>query len=194
MPTLFHVQQGWHLLKANYWIKDTDGNDVYNVKGTNFTWGIQNTLYDKEGTELASIKQTKVMTLHPKFEVIRDGKKWAECSKENMIGFKEKEALLNIPGDNNYMIKGDKFAVGFEIHRTETGKLAATVNKEVGVRDHYAVSVEDGEDIVACIICFALIDGIYHSIDNGEGALINNMIPAFVKGKDPHASDKASNK
>merc|ERR1711997_667459 len=129
------------------------------------TWGIQNTLYDKEGKELASIKQTK-------------------------IGFNEKEALMDIPGDNNYKIKGDKFAVGFEIHRTETGKLAATVRREVGIRNYYAVSVEDGEDIVACILCFALIDGVYHPDDSGEGTLIDNMMPAFVKGKDPHASVK----
>merc|ERR1711862_405508 len=73
---------------------------------------------------------------------------------------------------------------------TETGKLAATVRREVGIRDHYAVSVEDGEDIVACILCFALIDGVYHSNDSGEAALIDNTIPAFVKGKDPCLSQR----
>merc|ERR1711862_327474 len=146
---------------SNYWITDKDGNEVYYVKGTNFSWGIENTLFDKEGKVLASIKQTKVMTRYPEFEIIRDGKKWAEFSKESYMGFNEKEAIMDIPGDNNYIIKGDMFAIGFEIHRTETGKLDATVRRDVGLIDHYAVSVEDGEDIVACILCVALIDGVF---------------------------------
>lgn len=187
MPTNFTIIQGWHMLKANYWIKDESGTDLYQVEGTKFTWGIQNTLKDKTGNEIAQIKQTKVVTLYPEYEIWRDGKKWAECKKENKIGFGEKEALMNIPGDNDYKIKGDKFATGFEIWRTETKKLAATVAKKVGVRDSYSVSVEDGEDVVACILCFALIDGIYHSDDSGSAALANNLVPFFSKPKDPHA-------
>jgi len=187
MPTCFNIVQGWHLLKDNLWIKDLDGNDLYQIEGTNFTWGIQNSLKDKDGNVLAQIKQNKVMTLYPTFEIYRDGKLWAECKKENKIGFGQKEALLDIPGDNDYKIKGDKFAHGFEIHRTQTGKLAATVSKVPGdiLRDAYKVSVEDGEDVVACILCFALIDGIYHGTDgdaNG-GHLINNAMTFFSKPK-----------
>ena len=80
MPTKYHVQQGWHLAKANYWIKDMNETDVYNVQGTWCTWGKQCTLHDKDGKELASVKQTKVMTVYPKFEVTRDGKLWATCT------------------------------------------------------------------------------------------------------------------
>merc|ERR1712174_162993 len=97
------------------------GNDLYNVEGTNFTWGIQNTL-----------KHKKVMTLHPTFEVFRDGKLWAKCSHENKIGFGAKEALLDIPGDNNYKIKGNRYATSFEIQNTGTGIVAATVTKVPG--------------------------------------------------------------
>merc|ERR1712066_376392 len=70
--------------------------------------------------------------------------------------------------------------------RTETGKAAATVRKEVGFRDRYSVSVEDGEDVVACILCFALIDGIFHNDDSSQLALFYNLTPAVVKTKDPH--------
>mmetsp|Transcript_18165 Transcript_18165/g.20970 ORF Transcript_18165/g.20970 Transcript_18165/m.20970 type:complete len:189 (-) Transcript_18165:4-570(-) len=176
MPTEYTVQQGWHLLKTNYWIKNEAGEDVYHVEGTNFTWGVQNTLKDKEGKELASIRQTKVVTFYPKFEVFRDGKMWATCTKENFIGFGKKEALLDIPGDNNYKIKGNKYAAAFEIVRTETGNLAGTVKKRSGdiLRDKYVVSIEDGEDEIALIIIFCLIDGIYHDVDGGENDLVLN--------------------
>merc|ERR1712078_466379 len=91
---------------------------------------------------------------------------------------------LDIPGDNDYKIKGDKFAHGFEIHRTQTGKLAATVAKVPGdiLRDAYKVSVEDGEDVVACILCFALIDGIYHNgDDSGPGFVFDKAAIFFTK-------------
>jgi len=176
MPTEYHVQQGWHLLKSNYWIKNEAGEDVYNVEGTNFTWGMQITLKNKEGKELACIRQTKVITFYPKYEVFRDGKMWATCTKENFIGFGQKKALLDIPGDNNYKIKGNKYAAAFEIIRTETGNLAGTVKKKSGdiLRDRYAVSIADGEDEIALILIFCLIDGIYHSVDGDSGDLINN--------------------
>lgn len=187
MPTLFNIEQGWHAVKANYWIKDLQGNNLYRVEGSNFTWGMQNTLYDKDNKELAKIKQSDVLTLYPKYEVFRDGKKWADCTKENCFGFSKKEALLDIPGDNNYKIRGDRVAQGFTITRTEDGHLVAKLKKESGLRDCYSASVEDGEDIVACILIFALIDGMYQS-DKGEDKMWKNLFMPLVSGvADPHA-------
>ena len=176
MLTEYHVQQGWHLLKSNYWIKNKAGEDVYNIEGTDFAWGMQNTLKDKEGKELASIRQIKVITFYPKYKVFHDGKMWATCTKEKFIRFGKKEALLDIPGDNNYKIKGNKLEVAFEIVGTETGNLAGTVKKRSDnlLHDKYTVSIEDGKDKIALIIIFCLIDGIYHAADGGKGALIDN--------------------
>merc|ERR1712226_880495 len=103
-----------------------------------------------DGTELAMIKQDKrtVVSLKPKFQVTRDGQDWAEMAKGGAIEWK-KELLLDIPGNNNYKIKGDVPAWNFQIFRTETEEKCAEVNKKWGVRDNYGVKIEDGEDTVA---------------------------------------------
>mmetsp|Transcript_13428 Transcript_13428/g.18766 ORF Transcript_13428/g.18766 Transcript_13428/m.18766 type:complete len:141 (+) Transcript_13428:281-703(+) len=136
-----------------------------NVKGTGFTWGSQLTFYDASGKELAAIKQTEVATLYPKYEVTKDGKPWAECKKENKLGASKKEMTLDIPGNNDYKITGDRLAWHLEITRTETGKKAGEVHKKYGIRDNYTVKVEDGESDLDILLCAILIDQVYHDRD-----------------------------
>ena len=71
------------------------------------------------------------------------------------------------------------------------GANAATIEKEVAIRDRYAVSIEDGEDEVACLIVFVLIDGIYHAADD-DSSLVT---PLFgKKGEHPHEDVKDEKK
>jgi len=61
---------------------------------------------------------------------------------------------LDIPGDNDYKITGDRLAWHFEITRTETGKKAGEVHKKYGIRDNYTVKVEDGESDLDILLLF----------------------------------------
>ena len=164
----FHLQQGWNPLANNFKIK-SGGKEVYQVKGDAMKWGKQSSFQTMDGTELASLKETTRSTLQPwaMFEWFKAGdadKRWASVKQEDWGSLDKKEISIDIPGENNYKITGDRLDWNFQII-CEDGTKVGEISKKWGVRDNYGVRVEEGADEVDVLMCAILVDQIYHDGD-----------------------------
>lgn len=161
--SIYQVKQKVFKLNDQFEIKK-DGNAVYQCKSERLSWGDKLSFTDMNGSELLYIKQTKVVTMKPKYEIWKAGAMWAELSTDKVVG--SKELTLDIPGPNDYKVEGDMMAWKWSIKRTKTGALSGSIDKKWGLSDTYGVKVEDGEDPLALLAICICIDQIFHDDDN----------------------------
>lgn len=158
--TVYVVKEKVNLIRDAFTITNKDtGKAVYQIKAQSVSWGDKVSFQDTSGNELAYIKQVKVATLYPKYEIMRNDELWGELSTEAIST--KKELLLDIPGPNDYKVAGDMMAWHFTVTRTETGALAGTIDKKWGFTDTYGVKIEEGEDDVAVLLITICINQIF---------------------------------
>ena len=155
-------------MKQKFWswgddftIKDENGNDAFLVDGKVFSWGDKLSFQDMHGKELAYIAQ-KMLSWKPRYEIFRDGSKFAEVIKE-FSWFKSK-FTLDVPGPNDYTIAGSFWQHEYEFQRG--GSMVARVSKEYfSWTDTYGIEIIDGEDDIAILVTCIVIDLVCHDND-----------------------------
>ena len=162
----FHIKEKIFTLGDNFTIRDMGGKVVYEVKGNAFKFGNQAAFLTPDGTELATLEQTNDTKLIPwkKFVVSKGGKEWATAKQDDWGMMDKKTISIDIPGENDYKIIGDRMSWAFDIMKGE--EKVGQVNKQWGVVDNYGVRVEDGADEVDVLLCGILVDIVYH--DKGD--------------------------
>jgi uncharacterized protein YxjI len=156
-------------IKEEFWswgddfsITDADGNLRFLVDGAAFSWGDDLTLLDPDGRELARITQ-KLFSFMPRYRIYIGGELFAEVVKE--WSWFKKNFTLDVPGPNDYAIKGSFWAHEFEFVRH--GRVVASVSKDYREwTDSYGVKIEEGEDDVAIICACIVIDQVLHDDKN----------------------------
>lgn len=139
-------------------IHDEAGRTAYQVKGAAFSWGDKLSFQDSSGRELAYISQ-KIFSMSPRYEIHRDGRLFAEVVKE--FRWFSKEFTLDVPGPNDYTIKGRFWAHDYEF--TRGGQVVASVSKEFfTMSDVYGVRIREGEDEVSILAACIVIDQVLH--------------------------------
>jgi uncharacterized protein YxjI len=152
-------------IKEKFWsfgdtftIRDQNGDPVFQVKGKAFSWGDKLSFQDMDGRELAFINQ-KLLSWHPKYEIQRDGQTFAEVKKE--FTWFNKEFTLDVPGPNDYSIKGKFWRHEYDFFRG--GTQVAQVSKQFfSFNDTYGVDIIDGEDDVSILCTAIIIDQVLH--------------------------------
>lgn len=152
-------------MKEKFWswgndfaIQDESGRDVYLVDGAAFSWGDKLSFQDMQGNELAFIAQ-KLLSMKPRYEIYRDGEKFAEVVKE-WSWFKSL-FTLDVPGPNDYTIAGSFWEHEYTFERR--GETVAQVSKRFwSLADTYGIDVDDGEDDVAILSTCVVIDLVLH--------------------------------
>ena len=164
----FTIKNKWLDIDSDNFNIQHDGVDVYQVKGNGFNpGGSQASFQTMDGKELAFLQQER----NPKkknvpwktFEWIKDGKVWAHAHQEKSYwGFFEKKLLaIDIPGENDYKLTGDRLAMKFEVFKGS--EKCGEIEKKWSLVDTYHVSVVDGADEIDMLLCGILINYIYHS-------------------------------
>lgn len=144
--------------RDSYTIRDKRENAVFYVKGKVFSWGDKLSFQDSTGKEVLYISQ-KLFSLKPRYKICKDGEMIAEAIKE-WTWFKKK-FTLNVPGPNDYTIRGSFWEHEFEFERQ--GKVVARVSKSYfSLSDSYGVDILDGEDDAAILATVVVIDLILH--------------------------------
>lgn len=165
----FHIKQKiFDLDSDNFKIK-CDGVEVYQVKGGGSPHWNQSSFQTMDGKELAFLKQTNTIDKDSKhvpwksFEWIKDGKVWAYVhQKKSYWNFMEKKIIsIDIPGENDYKITGDRMAWKFEVFKGD--ERVGDIDKKWGLIDHYGVRVAEGANEVDILLCGILVDHFFHN-------------------------------
>lgn len=144
---------------GKFQISSASGASIYLVDGKAFSWGDKLSFQDMVGNELAYINQ-KIMSFKPRYEIHRDGELFAEVIKE--FSWFNKEFTLDVPGPNDYSIKGSFWKHEYQFYRS--GKMVAEVAKKTWAwTDSYGVEIVDGEDDVAILCAAVVIDLVLHN-------------------------------
>lgn len=160
-----------YMIKEKFWslgndftITDENGTPVYRIDGKAFSWGDDLSFQDMAGNELARIKQ-KLLSLKPKYEIHRGGQLFAEVVKE--FTWFGKEFSLDVPGPNDYSIKGQFWRHEYTFRRS--GEVVAVVSKAIwSWADTYGVEISDGEDDVSILCAAVVIDQVLHDGDDDD--------------------------
>lgn len=158
-----------YIMRQKFWswgddftIKDENEQDVFLVDGAAFSWGDNLSVQDMDGNQLAHISQA-LFTLMPRYEIFRNGEKFAEVIKE--FSWFNSSFTLDVPGPNDYSITGSFWQHEYEFQRK--GQTVARVSKRYfSWTDTYGIDVVDGEDVLAILSTCIVIDLICHDEKN----------------------------
>tara|TARA_R110002072_G_scaffold174303_7_gene329570 strand:+ start:11692 stop:12174 length:483 start_codon:yes stop_codon:yes gene_type:complete len=155
---IYRIKEKFWSWGNDFTITDEHGRDLYRIDGKAFSWGDKLSFQDMTGRELAFISQ-KLMTLMPRYQILIDGKVFAEVVKK--FSWLKKKFVLDVPGPNDYAIDGSFWAHEFTFERR--GRTVATVSKKHWAwTDSYGVDIADGEDAVSILCACIVIDQVLH--------------------------------
>eukprot|EP00531_Pseudo-nitzschia_arenysensis_P013766 CAMPEP_0116133850 /NCGR_PEP_ID=MMETSP0329-20121206/10332_1 /TAXON_ID=697910 /ORGANISM="Pseudo-nitzschia arenysensis, Strain B593" /LENGTH=191 /DNA_ID=CAMNT_0003628521 /DNA_START=134 /DNA_END=709 /DNA_ORIENTATION=+ len=179
----FHIKRKLFDLDSDTYKIKCDGVEAYQVRGNGFPngtlAGIQASFQTMDGEELAVLKEARVgdkkVVPWKNFEWIKDGKVWAHARQSRSYwGMFEKKLIdVDIPGENDYKITGDRLANKFVV--LKGNDIAGYIDKSFGFIEHYTVRVKEGADEVDVLLCGILISHVYHTHE------VNRTPPKFER-------------
>jgi uncharacterized protein YxjI len=144
-------------------IRSEDGRDVYVVNQKAISVGYQLSFQDRDGHELASIKQ-KVMAWGPTYEIFRDTVMAAVVKKKLAIG--PCRFTVDVPGPDD--LEASANLTDREYTFTRSGRVVAKLSKEwVSMTAKSHVDITPGEDEVLILATATLLDKACHP-DDGD--------------------------
>lgn len=162
---LYQMKQKIWTLGDRYTIKDANGHDCFRVEGRVWTLGDKLSFQDMSGQELAFIEQ-KLLRLRPTYVIYRRDELFAEVVKD--WTFLKSRFTVDVPGPNDYVVKGDFFDHEFEFLRSD--RPVARVSREYFTwAGTYGIWIVDGEDDVTILATAVVIDLVCHNIEGTVG-------------------------
>lgn len=136
-------------------IKNEDGQDMFLVEGSVFSFGHQLTFYDRAGNELAFIRQ-KLLSWGPTYEIYRGGELFAVVKKQ-LFSFFKHVFYVDVPGPDDLIAEGDFWDLEFTFTRGD--RTVAQVSRQwFSWADTYGVDIAEGEDDVLILASTIVID------------------------------------
>lgn len=152
-------------LSDKYTIRDQIGNDAYEVKGKFFSFGDKLSFRKRTTGEEVLLIDQKQLSFKPNYRILKDGKLVAELTREFSWGNKKFE--LDVPGPNDYTIKGNFWAREFTFKRGR--KEVAEVSKKFwSLSDVYGVEIDADEDQELILATVVVIDLILEKGNKGK--------------------------
>ncbi len=179
----FQIKRKLFELDSDTYKIKCDGVDAYQVKGNGFPngvlAGVEASFQTMDGVELAVLKEAragdKKVVPWKNFEWIKDGKVWANARQSRSYwGMFEKKLIdVDIPGENDYKITGDRLAHKFLVLKGD--EVVGSIDRKYSLIEHYTVRVKEGADEVDLLLCGILISQVYVIHD------VNRTPPKFER-------------
>ena len=139
--------------KDRFTIKDASGADRYTVEGQFFSFGKKLHIFNRDGDEVAFVKQ-KVVALMPKFFVEIGGEDVAEIAKK--FTFFKPKYVVNGPG---WDVQGDMWSHNYTI--TSGGNPVVSIHKQwMAWGDTFELDIAPGADEVLALAVVLAIDAV----------------------------------
>lgn len=135
----------------SYDIFDEDGNTVYVVKGQ-LSWGHLLKIYDKNGSEIGTVKQ-RIFSFLPKFEIY-DREQYLGCISREFTLFTPK---YNIEF-NGWQIEGNWLEWDYNILNNKNIPVADISKQIWNLTDTYIIDVFNPEDALYALMLVLAID------------------------------------
>ena len=153
----FYIREKIFSIGDKFSIKDTSGNDVFNVEGKIFSMGNKLRIYDMYNNEIVYIEQ-KLFKLLPEYNIYLSGN-YAAIVKKKFTFFSNRFDIDSNMG--NYEIEGDFFAHDFSIMKN--GSTVAEINKKwVYWGDTYEININEQENYAFILAMVIVIDQVLH--------------------------------
>ena len=157
-----YIRQKVFSWKDKFTVKDSRGNDVYQVEGELFSLGKKLHIYDMSGKEVASIHQ-KIWSFLPRYFVYIEDNQVAEIVKKFTF-LRPKYEVLGL----NWQVEGDFFAHNYEI--TDGNFTIVEINKEwMTWGDCYELDIAQSANEIVALATVLAIDC---ATENNGGASI----------------------
>ncbi len=154
------------VMKQEFWsfgddfvIRDSRGDDCYQVEGEVFSFNDRLSLRDMAGNELAFIRQ-QLLSWGPCYEIHRPGHAVTTVNKE-LFTFFSCRFEVDGPGDEDYEAEGDFIDHEYEI-RGRDGTAAVVTKQWFSFSDSYGIEVADDLDPVLFLAVAVVIDLVCH--------------------------------
>lgn len=156
----YYIKQKLISIRDKFTIKDDKENDCFYGKSKLIAATKTIDLFDNNDQLLYKIKK-KIFSFLPKFYVYeKDTKTVAAFAAAKFTFFRPKyKVTIN---DEEYSVSGNMFAWDFLISRGNI--TVATISKKIfAIRDHYTVSILEGENEPLLLAIVLILDFAYHS-------------------------------
>ena len=155
----YRMKQDFFSWGPDFTIEDANGNDAFIVDGEGFSIGNQLALKDRDGHELAFIRQ-RLLSWGPKYEISKGDRIVAVVSKELLTLF-SCSFTVDVPGPEDLQAEGDFLDLEYEFQRGD--RKVATVSKRFfSISDSYGIDIAEGEDDVLILASAVVIDMACH--------------------------------
>jgi len=162
----FTLKERVFSLRESYYIRDDQGNNVFEVNGRLISLRDKLTLNDLQGNTLATITE-KMLSLRPVYTIARPGAPDAKVKKDFINIMREGFSVDMDGGLPDLRIQGDILDHNYTMKRDDT--IVAQVSKKwISLRDSYIVDVADGEDALLLVACAIVVDRIAHEEENDD--------------------------
>ena len=147
-------------LRESYYIRDEQGENLWEVTGRLLSIRDKLTLRDLQGNVVATIS-SHLIALRPTYTIDRPGQPDATVKKDFINILREGFSVDMAGGLPDLRIQGDILEHSYTISRQ--GNTIAQVSKKwISLRDSYVVDVAEGEDAVLLLACAIVVDRITH--------------------------------
>ena len=154
----YYMKQKIWTLGEKFIIKDEFSRPVFYVAGKPFSFGDKLKFFDREGNELAYIKQ-KVLSLKNLYKIYMNDRLTAKVKKR--IRFFRDKFVVDVIGKDDYIVRGNFYNYRYTF--TRNGRQVAVVSKKLfSFSDRYRVEIVPGEDDVVILAVAVVIDMINH--------------------------------
>ena len=154
---IYQMKQKLFAFGDDFVVKDGGGRDVYVVDGRAISLGDQLAIRDRQGNELAYIKQ-KLLAIGATYEIHRGGQVQAIVKKALFTLFRHR-FTVDVEGPDDLVAQGD--FLGHEYTFSRGDRTVATVSKRwIALTDTYGVDVAEGEDPVLLLASAVVIDQV----------------------------------
>lgn len=153
------MRQKMFSLADSFTIKDENGDDVFDVRGTVFSLGKHLSFQDLAGNTLLTIKQ-ELLSWGPTYDILKDDNPVAYVKKELFNVFNYRFAI-DLPGGASGVAAGN--FLDHEYTLTRDGSPMATISKQwFSLTDTYGVDIPKDEDDVLVLAITVVIDMVCH--------------------------------
>lgn len=147
-------------LRESYYIRDEQGENLWEVTGRLLSIRDKLTLRDLQGNVVATIS-SHLIALRPTYTIDRPNQPDATVKKDFINILREGFSVDMAGGLPDLRIQGDILDHSYTI--TRQGVTVAQVSKKwISLRDSYVVDVAEGEDAVLLLACAIVVDRITH--------------------------------